>query len=193
MKAKVAIAGNGNVGSNLQKGLAKAGYEASAFGREPKKLREKALEASIVILAVPFGAVDDTLRELGDAVNGKILIDTTNRLNKSMHLQPGETSGAEDLQKKVPKARVVKAFNTTFAPTMAHGAAKNGEKITIFAASDDKAARATVAQLAKDIGFDAVEAGPLTNARYLEALAVLNIQLAYAEGMGNEMGFRLAR
>lgn len=193
MKAKVAIAGDGNVGSNLQKGLAKAGYEASAVGREPKKLREKALEASVIVLAVPFGAVDDTLRELGDAVNGKILIDTTNRLTKSMQLQPGETSGAEELQKKVPKARVVKAFNTTFAATMSHGAAKGGEKITIFAASDDKDARKTVAQMAKDIGFDAIEAGPLMNARYLEALAVLNIQLAYVEGMGAEIGFRLAR
>src|ERR1041384_2107768 len=106
MKAKVAIAGDGNGGSNVQKGLAKAGYEASAVGREPKKLREKALEASVIVLAVPFGAVDDTLRELGDAVNGKILIDTTNRLTKSMQLQPGETSGAEELQKKGPEARV---------------------------------------------------------------------------------------
>ena len=192
MKAKVAIAGDGNVGSNLQKGLAKAGYEASAVGREPKKLREKALEASVIVLAVPFGAVDDTLRELGDAVNGKILIDTTNRLTKSMQLQPGETSGAEELQKKVPKAKVVKAFNTTFAATMSTGGVK-GEKITIFAASDDKEARKTVAQMAKDIGFDAIEAGPLMNARYLEALAVLNIQLAYVEGFGAEMGFRLAR
>ncbi|HUJ27996.1 MAG TPA: NAD(P)-binding domain-containing protein [Myxococcales bacterium] len=193
MKAKVAIAGDGNVGSNLQKGLSKAGYEATAVGREPKKLREKALEASIIVLAVPFGAVDDTLRELGDAVNGKILVDATNRLDKSMHLQPGPASGAEELQKKVPKAKVVKALNTTFAATMSHGAAKGGEKITIFAASDDKDARKTVAQMARDIGFDAVEAGPLRNAQYLEALAVLNIQLAYAEGFGAEMGFRLAR
>jgi 8-hydroxy-5-deazaflavin:NADPH oxidoreductase len=192
MKAKIAIAGDGNVGSALQEGLSKAGYEVSAVGREPEKLREKALDASVIILAVPYGAVDETLRELGDAVNGKVLIDTTNRLTKQMQLQPGETSGAEELQKKVPKAKVVKAFNTTFAATMSTGTVK-GEKITIFAASDDKDARKAVTGIAKDIGFDAVEAGALENARYLEALAVLNIRLAYVEGMGGEMGFRLAR
>jgi predicted dinucleotide-binding enzyme len=192
MKPKIAIAGDGNVGSALQKGLVKAGYEATAVGREPGKLREKALEASVIVLAVPHGAVADTLRELGEAVNGKILVDATNRLTKDMHLQPGATSGAEEVQKKAPKAKVVKAFNTTFAATMSRGTVKS-EKITIFAASDDKEARRTVVQLARDIGFDAVEAGPLRNSFYLEALAVLNIQLAYAEGMGAEIGFRLIR
>ena len=76
--------------------------------------------------------------------------------------------------------------------TMSQGTAR-GEKITIFAASDDKEARKTVVQIARDVGFDAVEAGPLRNALYLEALAVLNIQLAYAEGLGADMGFRLIR
>jgi predicted dinucleotide-binding enzyme len=192
MKTRIAIAGDGNVGSALQKGLAKAGHDVTAVGHDPKKLREKALEASVIVLAVPHAAVGDTLRELGDAVNGKILIDATNRLTKDMQLEPGATSGAEELQKKAPKAKVVKAFNTTFAATMSRGTAK-GEKITIFAASDDKEARKTVVQLARDIGFDAAEAGPLRNSLYLEALAVLNIQLAYAEGMGAEIGFRLIR
>jgi 8-hydroxy-5-deazaflavin:NADPH oxidoreductase len=146
----------------------------------------------VIVLAVPYAAIDETLREIGDAVNGKILIDATNRLTKDMHLAPGASGGAEELQKKVPKAKVVKAFNTTFAGTMSHGTAK-GEKITIFAASDDKEARKAVAQIARDLGFDAVEAGSLRNALYLEALAVLNIQLAYAEGLGADMGFRLVR
>jgi predicted dinucleotide-binding enzyme len=192
MKAKIAIAGDGNVGSALQKGLARSGYEATAVGREPARLRQIALDAAVIVLAVPYGAVDETLREIGNAADGKILIDATNRLTKDMHLAPGASSGAEELQKKAPKAKVVKAFNTTFAGTMSQGTAK-GEKITIFAASDDKEARKTVAQIARDIGFDAVEAGSLRNALYLEALAVLNIQLAYAEGLGADMGFRLVR
>ncbi len=192
MKAKIAIAGDGNVGSALQKGLNRAGYEATAVGREPARLRQKALEAGVIVLAVPYAAIDETLREIGDAVNGKILIDATNRLTKDMHLAQGASSGAEELQKKAPKAKVVKAFNTTFAGTMSQGTAR-GEKITIFAASDDKEARKAVAQIARDVGFDAVEAGPLRNALYFEALAVLNIQLAYPEGLGADMGFRLIR
>jgi predicted dinucleotide-binding enzyme len=160
-------------------------------GREPKKLREKALEASVIIVAVPYGAVDDTLRELGDAVNGKVLVDATNALAKDMTGLPG-VCAAEELQKKAPKARVVKAFNTAFAGTMAAGGVK-GEKITLFVASDDQGAKDTVIALGKDIGFDAVDAGPLRNARYLEAMAVQIIQLAYGMKMGAEMGFRLIR
>jgi predicted dinucleotide-binding enzyme len=191
MKAKIAIAGDGNVGSGLQKGLARAGHEATAVGREPKKLREKALEASVIIVAVPYGAVDDTLRELGDAVNGKVLVDATNALAKDMTGLPG-VCAAEELQKKAPRARVVKAFNTTFAGTMPAGGVK-GEKITLFVASDDQAAKDTVIALGKDIGFDALDAGPLGNARYLEAMAVLLIQLGYGLKMGAEIGFRLIR
>jgi predicted dinucleotide-binding enzyme len=192
MKPTIAIAGDGNVGSALQKGLKRAGYEVTAVGKQPGKLKEAASKAQIVMLAVPFGALDSTLAELGDTVDGKPLVDCTNAL-KDMKLALGfTTSGAEELQKKAPRAKVVKAFNTTFAGTMSNGKAK-GETISIYVASDDPAAKKDVLQLARDIGFDAVDAGPLLNARYLEPMAMLNIQLGYALGIGPDSGFKHVR
>lgn len=188
----IAIAGDGNVGSALQKGLAKAGHEVTAIGKEPGKLKAAAAQAQVIMLAVPFGAIDEALLELGHTVNDKVLVDCTNAL-KDMKLAIGfDTSGAEELQKKAPRAKVVKAFNTTFAGTMSSGKAK-GQPVTIYCASDDAAAKKDVMRLAKDIGFDAVDAGPLANSRYLEPMAVLNIQLAYALGLGPDSGFHHVR
>ena len=96
------------------------------------------------------------------------------------------TSGAEELQKKLPNAKVVKAFNTVFASVMDSGKVK-GEAATALAAGDDKAAKDKVLGLAKDIGFEPQDAGPLTNARLLEALGVLNIQLGYVVGIGTSV------
>jgi 8-hydroxy-5-deazaflavin:NADPH oxidoreductase len=188
---KIGIIGDGNVGSALQRGLTNSGHEARAVGNDPALVRETARDSEVVILAVPFGAIDDAVREVGGDVNGKIVIDVTNALNPDMTLAVGLTSsGAEELQKKVPGARVVKAFNTVFAQHMDSGKVK-GEQLTVFAASDDAEAKSTVLELARGIGFDAVDAGPLRNARLLEPLALQNIILGYVLGMGSEMGFRL--
>lgn len=185
---KVAIIGDGNVGSALARGLKRAGYDVQTTGRE--KVRETAASGEIVIIAVPFGAVSDVLKTMGDAVDGKVLIDVTNALDENMGLAIGcTTSGAEELQKKASSARVVKAFNTVFAEHQDTG--RIGDEIlTAFVASDDDAARDTVLALARAIGFDAVNAGPLQNARWLETLGVLNIQLGYVVGHGTKSGFR---
>ncbi len=191
MKAKIGIIGDGNVGSALRRGLEKAGYEVRAVGKEANAVRDAGAWAGVVILAVPFGAIDATLRELGDTVDGKPLVDATNALTDDMQLAVGfTTSGAENLQKKAPRAKVVKAFNTAFAGTMDSGRV-DGQQLTAFAASDDDAAKRQVLQLVRDIGFDAVDAGPLKNARWLEALGYLNIQLGFVVGMGAKIGFRL--
>lgn len=81
------------------------------------------------------------------------------------------TSGAEELQKAIPGAHVVKAFNTVFAQNMSEGSAA-GQQLTVFAAGDNKQARDEVLALGKAIGFDAIDAGPLSNARPLEALDI---------------------
>lgn len=126
-----------------------------------------------------------------EALSGKTVVDVTNALDGSMNLAVGfTTSGSEELQKKLPKARVVKAFNTVFAQHMDTG--RLGDKpLTAFVAGDDASAKATVLGLAREIGFDAVDAGPLKNARLLEPLAYLNIQLGYGLGLGTQIGFKL--
>jgi 8-hydroxy-5-deazaflavin:NADPH oxidoreductase len=192
-KPKIGIIGDGNVGSALQRGLDRAGYEVRAVGKDPVKVRETGEWAGVIMLAVPYGAIDDAVRELGDGVAGKIIVDVTNALTPDMQLAVGlTTSGGEALQQKVPGARVVKAFNTQFAQRMDTGVL-DGEPVTVFAAGDDAAAKQQVMELARDIGFDAVDAGPLQNARLLEPLALLNIQLGYVLGLGPDIGLKLVR
>ncbi len=193
MAMKIGILGDGNVGGALARGLARAGHQVKAVGKDRAAMRETAARAEIVLLAVPFGALDDVVREAGDALAGKTVVDVTNALDAKMNLAVGHsTSGAEELQKKLPKARVVKAFNTVFAQHMDSGRL-GGKPITAFVAADDAAAKASVLSLAKDIGFDAVDAGPLRSARLLEPMALLNIQLAYVLKMGPGIGLGLMR
>ena len=173
---KIAIIGKGNVGSALEAGLTRNGHDVQAVGRDPRSVREAAEAADIVILAIPFGAIDEAVGELGRSVSGKIVIDATNALTPDYELAVGfTTSGAEELQKKLPDSRVVKAFNTAFASVMDGGRIKSER----------------LAGLVEQLGFDPIDAGPLAAARLLEPLAVLNIKLGFAQGYGPDSGFRL--
>ena len=164
-----------------------------AVGKDKAAIRDAAQWGEVVVLAVPFGAVDDVVKDAGEALVGKAVVDVTNALDASMNLAVGfTTSAAEELQKKLPKARVVKAFNTVFAQHMDSGRVRD-QALTTFVAADDATAKKAVLELAREIGFDAVDAGPLKNARLLEPVALLNIQLGYALGMGTKIGLTLAR
>ena len=175
MKPKIGIIGHGHVGSALERGLRRAGYDVRAAGNDADTVRQTGTAANVVIIAVPFGAIDDTLRELGAAIDGKIVVDVTNALTPDFQLAVGySTSGAEELQKKAPNARIAKAFNTVFAANMDTGQVK-GERLSAFVAADDDDAKKTVLEMARAIGFDAVDAGPLRNARLLEPLGYFNI------------------
>lgn len=191
MATQIGIFGAGNVGSALARGLKRAGHAVRVVGQDKGAIRDVATWGNIVILAVPFGALDDVGKTAGAAMSGKTVVDVTNALDANMNLALGfTTSGAEELQRKLPKSKVVKAFDTVFAQHMDTG--RLGDTpLTTFVASDDAAAKATVLQLASDIGFAAVDAGPLENARLLEPLAFLNIQLGYSLKMGTQIGFKL--
>ncbi len=194
MKPKIAIIGRGHVGKALQAGCQRAGYETKMVGTAGGA-KDAAAWGDVVILAVPFGAVDAVIAEIGSAVGGKIVVDATNALNQQRQLAVGfTTSGAEELQKKLARAAVVKAFNTVFAETMSDGKVGN-KPLALFVAGDDAKARQAVMQLGRDIGFDPVDAGGLSNARYLEPMALLNIQLGYVinQGLGTRIGFALVR
>ena len=187
---KIAIIGKGNVGSALQSGLSRNGHEVRTVGREDNATQEAAEAADLIIFAVPFAAVDDAAKEVGSAASGKIVIDATNALTPTMELAVGfETSGAEELQTKLPEAKVAKAFNTAFAAAMATGH-MNGEQLAGFVAADDPDAKAQVLALVGQLGFDPVDAGPLASARLLEPLALLNIKLGFVQGYGPNSGFR---
>ena len=190
---KIAILGKGNVGGALARGLARSYSSVQVLGHDQAAQRQAAAQAEVVILAVPFPALDEVVKNLGSALDGKVVIDATNALTPDYQLAVGyTTSGAEELQKKLPQARVVKAFNTVFAQHMDNG--KVGTTpITALVAADDATAKQTVLTLAQDLGFETVDAGPLKNARLLEPVGFLNIQLGYMLGLGTEIGFKLVR
>ena len=189
----IGIIGKGNVGSALQRGLERAGHTVTTVGNDPDAMRQTASGADVVIIAVPFRAVSDAVRSLGGTVDGKVLIDATNVIGPERQLAIGfSTSGAEEVQKQAPAAQVVKAFNTMFAQHMDSGRLK-GETLSAFVASDHGAAKQTVMRLAADIGFDAIDAGPLRNARLLEPMGYQMIQLGVAVGMGRDIGFKIVR
>lgn len=191
MKPKVGIIGTGNVGNALSRGLTRAGYEVRAVDKDPVGIRDTTAWAEVVILAVPFSALEDVVRDLGDAAHGKVLVDVTNVLTPTFELALGcTTSGAEELQRKVPTARVVKAFNTVFAQHMDSGKVKD-EPLSLFVAGDDAEAKLTILELGRALGFDSVDAGPVQNARWLETLGYFNIQLGYMLKMGTDIGFKL--
>ncbi len=193
MAKKIGILGDGNVGGALARGLQRAGHEVKAVGRDRAAIQATAAWEDVVLLAVHFGALDDVVKGAGAELAGKPVVDVTNAIDAKMSLALGfSTSGAEELQRKLPKSHVVKAFNTVFAQHM--GTGRLGDQaLTAFVAGDDADAKATVLALARDIGFDAVDAGPLRNARLIEPMAYLNIQLAYVLGMGPKIGLKLLR
>jgi predicted dinucleotide-binding enzyme len=162
--------------------------------RDPKEpVAEAAKWGEVIILAVPFENASDAIEAVEPYADGKTVIDVMNAVGENSGLAIScTTSSAEETQKKLPKARIVKAFNTVFAPNQSTGKVA-GEQLTAFMAGNDLKAKKTVAQLTRDIGFDPVDCGPLKAARYLEAMGILIINLAFNYGMGNKMGYRLVK
>lgn len=190
MEPKIGIIGHGRVGSALERGLVRAGYDVRAVGHDADAVRGCGEWADVIVLAVPFRAIEETVEELDDTADGKVVLDVTNALDEHMQLVQSDKSGAEQLQEMAPNAHVVKIFNTVFAQHMDSGRV-DGESLTAFVAGDDHDAKETAIEIAEAIGFDPVDAGPLRNARWLETLGFFNIQLGYVEKMGPEIGFKL--
>jgi 8-hydroxy-5-deazaflavin:NADPH oxidoreductase len=208
---KIAIIGSGVVGVALARRLGEAGHGVSFAVRDPSSPRARAAAeatrgaipltpvvaavaaAEVVVLATQFGDAEAALAGAGP-LTGKILIDATNPLKPDLSgfSIAGETSAAERVAAWAGGARVVKAFNTTGFNVMENPRFPAGAA-AMFVCGDDASARNTVLGLARDIGFDAVDAGSLVEARLLEPLAMLWIKLAYARGLGRDIAFALLR
>jgi 8-hydroxy-5-deazaflavin:NADPH oxidoreductase len=198
---KIAIIGAGNVGNALGSGWAKRGHEVVFGVRSPAKagvpnaayVRDAAQSADVVVLAVPWEAVPDAIRSAGD-LTGKLIIDATNPLLPDLSGLDTErgTSGGEKVASLAREIPVVKIFNTTGFPNMVNPD-YNGERATMFYCGDDANAKSIAAGLASDLGFEPVDAGPLSQARLLEPLALLWITLALKQGFGVNIAFKLMR
>lgn len=195
---KVTVVGYGNVGAAMVKQLSAAGHEVEVTGRKPEgvekvaaqfgaqsaALSAAAKQAELVVLAVPYGNAAAALAELG-SLKGKVLVDVTNPLTDDyMGLSIGHTTSAAEEIAKLTDASVVKAFNTLFAQVIDGGAAFPSQAASVFVAADDTDAKQKTAALAQSLGFATIDAGGLKNARYLEAVAGLNIYLGYGAGLG---------
>jgi hypothetical protein len=198
----IGLIGGGNLARNLAGLFHGASHHVSLGVRDPAAQKPspsytvtsmaEAAAASIVILCVPYSACATLLPTLEQSLSGKTVVDATNPVNADWTpLQLGENnSAAEEIARALPRSHVVKAFNTVFADVMSPERLRRGDRqATMFAAADDASAKQTVLTLANGAGFDGRDAGPLRNARYLEAMAHLNIYLAVALGGGTNAAF----
>lgn len=197
---KVAVIGTGNMGSRFARAFAARGVDVVIGHRDPAKAAALAVEigsntegggigavvklADIVLLALPYQAAASVLAEAGD-LTGKILIDISNPITADYKelLLGHTTSAAEEIQKLAGSAHVVKAFNTIFAGLIAPEA-RAGKSLQVFVAGDDQGATAKVRKLAEKLAFEAVNAGPLSNSRFLEPIGEMNIHFGFFLGMG---------
>jgi len=202
----IVIVGSGKVGRALGEGWRKQ-HRVTFATREPAGAKAAALKQAgfgvvalnaanadaannVIVLAVPWSAVENTIEALGPLA-GKVLIDTTDPRTAAGELALGfDDSGAETVA-RLSRARVVKAFSTTGAAKMADS--RYPGELMMAIAGDDAGAKNTVMALASELGFAPLDVGPLAMSRYLEPLAMVWIRLAYAQRMGTEFGFALLR
>jgi 8-hydroxy-5-deazaflavin:NADPH oxidoreductase len=184
----VSIIGTGNMGQAIAGIVTKGGNTADLIGHADA---EKPVTGDVVVLAVPYPAIDDVLAARGSSLAGKVVVDITNPLNFETFdslTVPADSSAAAELAATLPQARVVKAFNTTLASTLAAGSV-GPLPTTVLIAGDDADAKSLVADVIVAGGLRATDAGSLRRARELEALGFLQITLAAAEKISWTGGF----
>jgi predicted dinucleotide-binding enzyme len=206
----ITIIGTGNMARGIATRTLAGGHTVTLIGQEAGKAETLATElqgtaqagASIraassgaaidgdnVVLAVPYASAAPIVQQYGDQLVGKVIVDITNPVDFST-MSPSiaaGTSGAEEIAKATPVgAKVVKAFNTTFAGTLLAGQVAN-QRLDVFIAGDDADAKATISQLVSSGGLRPIDAGPLQRARQLVALGLLHmiVQFTLNTGFGS--------
>jgi predicted dinucleotide-binding enzyme len=207
---KIAVIGVGSVGGTLGRRWAELGHAVRFGVRDPSDAAAKATvgaikgdarltsvadaarDAEVVVLATPYAANGDAIASAGDLA-GKVLIDVTNPIGPKGSLAVGfETSGAEQVAKLAPGARVYKAMNQVGFEIMADAKFPAG-KPAIFIAGDDPEGKKIVLDLVSALGFEAIDAGELAIARLIEPHAMLWIHLMARRKMGRRFAFGLLR
>jgi hypothetical protein len=206
---KLGILGSGTMGEALGDWWAAKGHEVSFGSRDPARarllakragshckggtLRDAARNGDVLLLAVPGAAAIPVVKDAGD-LHGKVLIDCTNPLRDDLAgLTLGTTTSmAEEIARASKGVRVVKALNTTFAYVLqSRDATFDGTPASAFYCGDEAIAKQEVAKLLYELGFEPLDCGPLSSARYLEPLGMLMIELAYKMERGTAIGLKL--
>jgi 8-hydroxy-5-deazaflavin:NADPH oxidoreductase len=210
---RVGILGSGLMGGKLGMIFAQAGHEVVfSYARSNDKLerlareakgkarpgtpRDAAREADALLLAVHWSRIGDVLRQAGD-LSGKVIVTCSLPMDAgNTRLIVGRTkSGAEELTKKLPQARIVSAFNTVPSEVLfgVYEARRRKTRPSLVYCGDDRRGKTVAAELIRDVGFDPIDAGPLHVARYTEPFALLVAQLAYEGDGGPELAYRFER
>ena len=210
---RIGILGSGLMGGKLGTIFARAGHEVVfSYARSEQKLKrlareaqgkaragtpaEAAREADALLLAVHWSRVNDVLKQAGD-LSGKVIVTCSLPMNTSNTglVAAHTSSGAEELARMIPKARVVSAFNTLPSEVLfgVYEARRKTSRPSLVYCGDDAKSKGIAAQLIRDAGFDPVDAGPLRIARYTEPFALLVAQLAYEGTEGPELAYRFER
>lgn len=203
----IVIVGTGNMARGIGTRVLAGGHNLTLVGHEPGKAENLATElqgvaqggasvqaaaenssidGDVLVLAVPYAAAASVVQQYGDQLANKIIVDITNPVDFTTMSPalPGDTSGAEEIVKAAPSgAKVVKAFNTTFAGTLVAGQVA-GQPLDVFIAGDDADAKSTMFQLVSSAGLRPVDVGPLQRARQLEALGLLHMALQFTLNTG---------
>lgn len=208
---RIGILGSGLMGAKLGTLFARAGHDVVfSYSRSERKLaklardakaragtpREAAADADAVLLAVHWSRMDDVLGQAGD-LGDKVVVSCSLPMNDddSALVVAHTSSGAEELARRLPGAHFVSAFNTVPSEVLfgVYAARRKANRPSLVYCGDEKTGKRVAARLARDIGFEPVDAGPLRIARYTEPFALLVAQLAYEGKGGPEIAYRLAR
>jgi len=203
---KIAIIGTGNMARGIGSRVLAAGHDVTLYGTEREKAEALArelggsaqaaavgdpLDGDVVVLALWYPITKEVAGRHAQELDGKVVVDISNPVNPETfeRILPEAGSGAQEVAAAAPGARVVKAFNTTFAGTLAGGGEVAAQSLDVFLASDDGEAKQAVARLVEDAGLRAVDAGPLERARELEAAGYLH--MVVQDGLGTGYGSAL--
>lgn len=210
---RIGVLGSGLMGAKLGTILAQAGHEVIfSYSRSHAKLeelarsageraragtpREAAQRSDVLLLAVHWSRVDDVLSQAGDLSN-KVVLSCSLPMNAddSDLVIAHTSSGAEQLARKLPNARIVSAFGTVPSEVLftVFEARKGSSRPSLVYAGDDESAKAVAARLIRDVGFEPVDAGPLRIARYMEPFTLLIAQLAYETDESPALAYRFER
>ena len=199
---RVTIIGTGNMARALGRRFVDGGHEVTVLGKDTSDAEAvvsdiganggatagrsgEPIDDELVVLAVYYPDAKAAVEGYGEGLAGKVVVDITNPVNDTYDglVTPPDSSAAQQLAESAPGARIVKAFNTTFANTVREGEV-SGQPLDVLIASDDEDAKRAVAQLVEDGGMRPVDVGPLKRARELEAAGLLHMGVQGTLGTG---------
>lgn len=205
--ASITLIGSGNMARGIGSRAAAAGYDVQVLDRDPAQSAALAGElggassgtladaptGDVVVLALPYTAVQEVLGQIGSQLDGRTVVDITNPVDFETFaglVVPQDSSAAQEIAKLVPNAHVVKAFNTTFAATLADGSVAD-QPLDVLVAGDDQGAKDAVAAFVQAAGMRPLDVGPLAQAHWLEGVGLLHMGLQVSKGWGWNTGVKV--